>query len=117
MRHPERRGENPQRGLRRALGQNPTATRRGNAGGESPLRRQPGSFRVRWKRDAHASAYRVQRSPEPITDTSAEDIGTVTQATYTGNGVIPGQRYWYRVAAVNRLGQGPWSMPALRPVL
>lgn len=77
----------------------------------------PGHSEVRWKRDPHASAYRVQRSPEQITDTSWEDVGTVTEASYTGNGVIPGQQYWYRVAAVNRLGQGPWSQPALRPVM
>ena len=70
-----------------------------------------------WKRDRHASAYRVQRSPERITDTSWEEMGTVTEASYIGNGVIPGQQYWYRVAAVNRLGQGPWSQPALRPVM
>jgi hypothetical protein len=41
----------------------------------------------------------------------------VTEAKFEGNGTIPGQKYWYCVAGVNKLGQGPWSKPALRPVM
>lgn len=77
----------------------------------------PGYSEVRWKRQTNAEAYAVSRSPDPITATSWENEGTVTEAKYTGNGATPGQKYWYRVAAVNKLGQGPWSEPALRPVM
>jgi len=77
----------------------------------------PGYSEVRWKRESNADAYVVQRSPEPITEASWVNVGTVTEAKFEGNGVTPGQKYWYRVAGVNRLGQGPWSDPALRPVM
>ena len=77
----------------------------------------PGYSNVAWKRDGNADAYVVERSADPITATSWDNVGTVAEAKYTGNGATPGQKYWYRVAAVNRLGQGPWSEPALRPVM
>lgn len=78
---------------------------------------EPGHSLVSWKRDSRAEAYTVQRSPEPITDTSWVTVGTVTGVKYEGNGATPGQKYWYRVAGVNKLGQGVWSEPALRPVM
>lgn len=77
----------------------------------------PGHSAVLWKRQGQSDAYVVERSPEPITATSWENVGTVSEAKYEGNGAVPGQKYWYRVAAVNNLGQGPWSMPAERPVM
>jgi predicted phage tail protein len=77
----------------------------------------PGYSDVTWKREVHSDAYVVQCSPEPITDTSWKNSGTVTEPKFSGNGATPGQKCWYRVAGVNRLGQGPWSEPALRPVM
>ncbi len=77
----------------------------------------PGYSDVTWRRDPHADAYRLQWSPEEITDDGWREIGVVTEASFHGNGATPGQRCWYRVAGVNRLGQGPWSEPALRPVM
>lgn len=77
----------------------------------------PGYSDVRWDREANADAYMVQCSPEPITETSWKNMGTVTEVRFSGNGATPGVRCWYRVAGVNRLGQGVWSEPALRPVM
>ncbi|MGB8170000.1 MAG: fibronectin type III domain-containing protein [Chthoniobacteraceae bacterium] len=77
----------------------------------------PGYSDVRWDRDPNADAYMVQCSPDPITETSWKNMGTVTRARFEGNGATPGQRCWYRIAAVNALGEGPWSEPALRPVM
>ncbi len=77
----------------------------------------PGYSNVRWDRETNSDAYVVQCSPEPITETSWKNMGTVTEAKFSGNGATPGVRCWYRVAGVNRLGQGAWSEPALRPVM
>jgi hypothetical protein len=77
----------------------------------------PGHSEVTWKRDPRAEAYVLARSPDPITPESWVNVATVTGVKYEGNGATPGQKYWYRVAGVNKLGQGPWSEPALRPVM
>ena len=77
----------------------------------------PGYSKVRWDRETNSDAYMVQCSPEPITETSWKNMGTVTEAKFSGNGATPGVKCWYRIAGVNRLGQGPWSEPALRPVM
>lgn len=77
----------------------------------------PGYSEVSWKKESSADAYVVECSQEPITDSSWRNMGTVVGVKYLGNGAIPGQKCWYRVSAVNRAGRGPWSEPALRPVM
>ncbi len=77
----------------------------------------PGYSEVRWKRESNADAYVVECSPDPITETSWKSMGTVAEVKFVGNGATPGQKCWYRVAAVNRAGRGPWSEPALRSVM
>ena len=77
----------------------------------------PGYSEVSWKKESNADAYVVECSQEPITATSWKNMETVVGVKYVGNGAIPGQKCWYRVSAVNRDGRGPWSEPALRPVM
>ncbi len=78
---------------------------------------EPGKSVVRWKRDANADAYVIQCSQDPNGEGNWVYMATTPEPKFTGNGAIPGKPCWYRVAAVNRLGQGPWSEPALRPVM
>ena len=77
----------------------------------------PGDSEVRWRADRNADAYIVECSQEPITETSWKNMDTVAESKYVGNGATPGQKCWYRIAALNRAGRGPWSEPALRPVM
>ena len=77
----------------------------------------PGYSEVRWKRDVAADAYVVECCQDPITPEGWMGSGTVVETKFTGNGAIPGKACWYRVAGLNRIGQGPWSEPALRPVM
>ena len=77
----------------------------------------PGYSEVSWKKESNADAYVVECSQEPITEAGRRNMGTVVGVKYVGNGAIPGQKCWYRVSAVNRDGRGPWSEPALRPVM
>lgn len=81
------------------------------------LTQEPGHSALRWSRQSQAEAYIVQRSFEPLTESSWVQLAVVTESKYEGNGVAPGQKCWYRVAALNKLGQGPWSSPEPRPVL
>lgn len=77
----------------------------------------PGYSEVRWKRVTNADSYIVECSPDPITNTSWAYKDTVSEIQFTGNGAVPGEKCWYRVAALNKAGRGPWSEPALRPVM
>ena len=77
----------------------------------------PGYSNLAWKPDPNADIYRIESSPDPVTDESWEECGMSTEAKFRTNGATPGQRRWYRVAAFNNLGLGPWSGPASRPLL
>jgi hypothetical protein len=77
----------------------------------------PGYSEVRWKRETHAEAYVVECCQDPITEVGWKNMATVVEPKFSGNGAIPGRPCWYRVSGVNKLGQGPWSEPALRPVM
>ena len=81
------------------------------------LNSTPGHSRVTWGGVERADGYLVQGSPDPITPTSWTQPIVSTKTAYPANGAAPGQKYWYRVAAFNAAGQGPWSAPAERPVM
>jgi len=45
------------------------------------------------------------------------DLPMSTKSSCEVDGAEPGKVAWFRVAAVNTAGQGPWSAPAQRPVM
>jgi hypothetical protein len=53
--------------------------------------------------------YIVQRSADRRRTWTTIDDGVSTALTVTVDGLTNGDRYWFRVAAINRVGQGPWS--------
>ena len=76
-----------------------------------------GHSAITWAAEENAVAYVLECSPDPIGAGTFQYLATVSEPSYSGNGATPGVKCWYRVAGVNRLGQGPWSTPALRPVM
>lgn len=52
------------------------------------------------------TGYKVYRSMTPGTGTLA---ATVTGSSFTDNGLVNGELYYYRVSAVNAMGEGPLS--------
>jgi hypothetical protein len=81
------------------------------------LTETPGHSRLEWDMVDRAEGYMIQGSPSPITETSWTLSTFSPRASFNGNGAVAGQPYWYRVAAINSAGQGPWSEPAQRPVM
>jgi len=77
----------------------------------------PGVSKLRWDPVTGAASYLVQCSPDPITETSWTQVASPTKASAEIPGAEPGKLCWFRVAAVGPTGQGPWSLPAQRPVM
>lgn len=77
----------------------------------------PGHAKVSWRALRGAKGYLVQGSADPSAETGWTEPVISTRTSLDANGAEPGQPYWYRVAAFNATGQGPWSMPAPRPVM
>jgi hypothetical protein len=77
---------------------------------------QEGEIDLTWDTVAGARSYVVERSPDPPTATSWTHAGVSPRSQTTINGLTPGTRCWFRVAAVNAAGQGPWSDPATKLV-
>ncbi len=54
--------------------------------------------------------------PEPANSSKWQQVAVTTVANLTTDGLIPGTKYWFRVATVTSSGQGLWSDPiSLRP--
>ncbi len=77
----------------------------------------PGHAKINWNGMTGADGFLVQGSPDPITATSWQTPVIAMKTSTQGNGAAPGQKYWYRVAAFNAGGQGPWSSATERPVM
>ena len=77
----------------------------------------PGVSKLKWKPVRAAKSYLVEESSEPITPDGWVQVDTPTKASCEIDGAEPGRVCWFRVAAVNPTGSGPWSEPAKRPVM
>jgi hypothetical protein len=60
-----------------------------------------------------AKRYLLERSFDPPSDTSWSSVAGGTSRRRTVKGLPPGQRMWFRMAAVTSNGQSPWSAPQL----
>ncbi len=72
-----------------------------------------GKVQLRWKRPVRRCSFLIQMTTDPAAMTGWKD------AAMSGNrqscevaGLESGVKYWFRVAATNAHGQGPWSQVA-----
>ena len=73
-----------------------------------------GEIDLAWEPVEGANTYVIQRCSEfkkPVRWIN-EDI--VSKSSYTVTKLKSGHTYWFRVAAVGRKGQSPWSEPVLK---
>lgn len=78
---------------------------------------RPGVTKLSWEAMNDVAVYIIQMSTDPLNEAGWEIVGSSTKSRCEISGAQPGKPVWYRVAAVNGAGQGPWSAPALRPVM
>jgi hypothetical protein len=77
----------------------------------------PGRTKLTWEGVEGAVIYLIEMSLDPDQPVNWNPTEPTTRTTCEVDGAEPGQHAWFRVAAVNAAGQGPWSTPALRPVM
>jgi len=66
-----------------------------------------------WPRLAGAKSFVIQYATDPnAADGDWKFATTSTKSSATVTGLIPGTRYWFRIAATGTAGQSPWSSPA-----
>ena len=73
-----------------------------------------GEIDLSWDNVGGARSYVIEKSSDPPTAASWGHGGISTKSRATLNGLTPGTRYWFRVAAVGSGGQSGWSDPATR---
>lgn len=73
-----------------------------------------GEIDLSWEPVAGAKSYALEQSGDPVTPTSWQHAGVSTRSFHTANGLTSGTRYWFRVAAINQVGQSGWSDPAMK---
>jgi hypothetical protein len=73
-----------------------------------------GEIDLSWEAVSGAKSYVIEQSPDPVSATSWAHAGVSTRSSQTIDRLTSGTRYWFRVAAINGVGQSGWSDPAMK---
>ncbi len=73
-----------------------------------------GEAPMRWRPVRKTRTYFLEMSQSPDDPSSWKPIGSCTTASFTATGLLPGESYWFRVAASGPLGVSAWSDAAKR---
>lgn len=80
---------------------------------------QPSTLTTTWRPTSTATRYQLQVSATQSFTSPFVSDSTLTSTTRTVTGLVPGQRYWWRVRAGNAAGWGPnsetWSFVVAEP--
>ena len=87
------------------------STPSGLAAKEGPF---SGSIALNWDFQQEARSFVVQMSTDISNPTAWTHESVVTRSEFTIVGLTSGTKYWFRVAAINAAGQGPYSDPATK---
>jgi hypothetical protein len=70
-----------------------------------------GAVRLRWKRPVRRCAFIIQMTTAPSALRGWKSVGISIKQSGLVTGLKSGLKGWFRVAATNAHGQGPWSQP------
>ena len=70
-----------------------------------------GRVRLRWKRPVRRCTFIIQMTTAPTATRGWKQAAICVRQTCEVAGLESGVKYWFRVAASNAHGQGPWSQP------
>ncbi len=71
-----------------------------------------GRVRLRWKRPVRRCSFNIEMTTgDPSATTGWKQMDICIRQSCEVTGLESGVKYWFRVAASNAHGQGPWSQP------
>jgi hypothetical protein len=70
-----------------------------------------GTAQLRWKRPVRRCSFAVEATTDPAAQTGWKRQLTCLKQSCAVKELESGRKYWFRVAASNAHGQGPWSQP------
>jgi hypothetical protein len=70
-----------------------------------------GAVSLRWKRPVRRCAFLIQMTTAPAATRGWKQAAISVRQTCEVTGLASGLKCWFRVAASNAYGQGPWSQP------
>jgi hypothetical protein len=70
-----------------------------------------GAVSLRWKRPVRRCAFLIQMTTAPAAMRGWQQVALSLRQSCTVTKLKSGQKCWFRVAATNAHGQGPWSQP------
>lgn len=65
-----------------------------------------------WDRVVGAKIYVVEMTEDPLVDENFKAAGTSSKTRFEFTNLMPGKKYWVRVAGIGKDGIGPYSDPA-----
>ncbi len=68
-----------------------------------------GEIDLTWEPSPSANSYLVQKCSDLKNPVKWVNEDVVTKSSYTVSKLKSGRKYWFRVSAISRRGQGPWS--------
>jgi len=75
-----------------------------------------GTVRLRWKRPVRRCVFTIEYTADAAGQTDWQHHSTQTSSRCDVEGLEPGRLYWFRAAAINAHGRGPWTQSiAVRP--
>jgi hypothetical protein len=75
-----------------------------------------GEIILRWGKVAGSKNYNIEICLDPEEENVWKHIEFSTKLKLTISGLVSGQRYWFRVSAINSRGESPFSEPVSRIV-
>ncbi|RPI16143.1 MAG: fibronectin type III domain-containing protein [Ignavibacteriae bacterium] len=73
-----------------------------------------GEIDLTWEPVAGAHTYLIQKSIDKIEPLKWIHEDIITKSSYTITKLKSSRKYWFRIAAIGSMGQGPWSEPVLK---
>jgi len=70
-----------------------------------------GAVSLRWQRPVRRCTFLIQMTTAPAATRGWKQTAISIRQSCTVTGLKSGQKCWFRVAATNAHGQGPWSQP------